>query len=535
MNRFKRFGVMLDCSRNAVANLEGLKRFISAIAKMGYNTLMLYTEDTYEVENQPAFGYLRGRYTPGEIKEIDSYCRTLGVELIPCIQTLAHFNAITRWPEYREFTDCNDILLAGDERTYKLIEDIFSTLAKNFTSRHVNIGMDEAHMIGLGKYLDLFGYQNRFEILSRHLERVVKIAAKYGFTPLMWSDMFFRLANHDRYATDDPKVISLITEEITSLVPEDVALIYWDYYSTDQKRYDCMLQAHKKFKNPVWFAGGMWTWTGFVPHNKFSIEATIAAMRSCIEQNVENVFFTLWGDNGAETSYFSVLPALFYTAEISKGIEDEKAIKRDFEALFGIAFDDFMLLDLPGTVSKAVCGYANPDKYMFYNDYFCGIFDSTVNSCDGAAYAQMAKKLGRLACHEEFGYIFDFEAALCEVLALKNDIGLRTREAYAAKDGAALLALADEYDEIARRIRVFHKKFQKLWFTENKPHGFDVQDIRIGGLILRTQSCAERLREFANGRVDRIPELEEALLPIYGHGAAIAFNDWVYNVSVNVV
>ena len=46
----KTFGVMLDMSRNAVMNLEELKRYISVISRMGYNSLFLYTEDTYEIE-----------------------------------------------------------------------------------------------------------------------------------------------------------------------------------------------------------------------------------------------------------------------------------------------------------------------------------------------------------------------------------------------------------------------------------------------------------------------------------------------------
>lgn len=66
----KRLGVMVDCSRNAVMTVDIVKKFIDALSKMGYNMLMLYTEDTYEVDNQPWFGYLRGRYSKDEMKEI---------------------------------------------------------------------------------------------------------------------------------------------------------------------------------------------------------------------------------------------------------------------------------------------------------------------------------------------------------------------------------------------------------------------------------------------------------------------------------
>ena len=56
-------GVMIDCSRNAVMNVESVKKYASVIKKMGYNTLMLYTEDTFEIPEQPLFGHLRGRYS----------------------------------------------------------------------------------------------------------------------------------------------------------------------------------------------------------------------------------------------------------------------------------------------------------------------------------------------------------------------------------------------------------------------------------------------------------------------------------------
>ena len=75
---YKRFGVMLDCSRNAVMKVQTVKRFIDHLQMMGYNALELYTEDTYEIKDEPRFGYLRGRYTGEEMKEIDAYAKAHG-------------------------------------------------------------------------------------------------------------------------------------------------------------------------------------------------------------------------------------------------------------------------------------------------------------------------------------------------------------------------------------------------------------------------------------------------------------------------
>lgn len=81
-NEFDSLGVMIDMSRNAVMSLVGLGRLMQLLAKMGYNTLFLYTEDTYEVDGEPYFGYMRGRYSKDELRAIDDLGYSLGIEVI---------------------------------------------------------------------------------------------------------------------------------------------------------------------------------------------------------------------------------------------------------------------------------------------------------------------------------------------------------------------------------------------------------------------------------------------------------------------
>ena len=266
---FKTFGVMIDCSRNAVMNVPALKNFIDYLSRIGYNAIELYTEDTIEVKNEPYFGHMRGRYTNAEIREIDEYAKSRGIELIPCIQTLAHLDAIFSWGEYQEIKDVADILLLENERTYLLIENIFATLKENFTSRKVNIGMDEAHLVGLGRYLRINGFKDRFDLLLAHLRKVVDIATKYGFKPHMWSDMFFKLVNSGNYYAKGVH----FSDKVKNLVPKEVALAYWDYMSTDGELYDEMFRAHKEFDNETWFVGGIWTWRSFAPINDYALTA----------------------------------------------------------------------------------------------------------------------------------------------------------------------------------------------------------------------------------------------------------------------
>ena len=169
---FQKFGVMLDCSRNAVMTVDTYKKMVDVLSSLGYNTIRLYTEDTYEVDDEPYFGYLRGRYTKDEIREMDAYAKERGVELIPCIQTLAHLGTIFRYCEYGKIRDVDDIVLVDDERTYTLIDNMFKTISTTFSTKNVHIGMDEAFMLGRGAYLDKHGLSERAEIIKKHLDKV---------------------------------------------------------------------------------------------------------------------------------------------------------------------------------------------------------------------------------------------------------------------------------------------------------------------------------------------------------------------------
>ena len=138
--KFDTFGVMIDMSRNAVMSMDALKRFLPLLKKMGYNCVMLYTEDTYEIDGEPYFGYMRGRYTKAEMKELDAFAASLGMTMIPCVQTLAHLNATVRWNQLPR--DYGDILMIDDERTYEFIDRMFATLSECFgraaTQKHTS-------------------------------------------------------------------------------------------------------------------------------------------------------------------------------------------------------------------------------------------------------------------------------------------------------------------------------------------------------------------------------------------------------------
>lgn len=530
----KILGIMLDCSRNAVMRPEKVKEFAKIISDMGYNMLQLYTEDTYEMEGEPFFGHFRGRYSQDELKDIDAYCASIGVELVPCIQTLAHLNQIKQWVPYMTLFDCNDTLMAGDEKVYELIEKMFATLNKCFTSRRVNIGMDEAFFLGRGRYQDVHGYRDRVEILTEHLARVKAIADKYGFTLMMWSDMFIRLHNNGEYYGENIK----IPQETIDNVPEGIELVYWDYYSKDKKRYDHMLKTHLDFNNPIGFAGGIWTWTGFAPNQAYSMDTTEAAMRSVAEHPVDTVIFTLWGDDGKECSYFSTLPVLFAAAQMAQGNFDREDIAEKFEAQYGYSFEEFMNLELPNITKSEESHYHNPCKYLLFNDPFLGTFDFTVADDLWKRYTVAKELLTTSMNGRPYDYLFDMEVKLLDVLASKANLGGRIRKAYAADDKTTLQTIVEEdFPRIKQAMKEFAEAFRALWLMENKAFGLEVQEQRFGGMMYRMETCENRLRDYLDGKIARIEELD-AENPDRWEGFAgegVTYNSWKQIVTASVM
>lgn len=542
--RFKLDGVMLDCSRNGVMKLDIVKKFIRYMALMGLDTLMLYTEDTYEIPEYPYFGYMRGRYSCEELKEMDTYAYQYGIELIPCIQTLAHLEGALRWSCFSEVKDCNNILLCGEEKTYTLIEAMIRTCRNCFRTKRIHLGMDEAHMMGLGKYLDKNGYERRDVIFCRHLQRVNELCGKYDFKPMIWSDMFFRLAfNGDYYPPEgvefDPKVIDL--------VPENVELVYWDYYHEEQADYDRYIQQHKQFHNRIIFAGGAWRWLGHGPALVKSVYQTRVALQACIEQGVEDVFVTAWGDNGNEASFMCILPIMQQYAEFCyQGDVSDDILAKRMLTCTGESFQDMMLLDLANNVDVGhwTCSGGNPSKYLLYMDILGGIAERHTDAGYPERYEYGAKKMAEAAKRSpSCSYMYENLSNLCSVLAIKSRVGVDAQAAYKAGDKDALQKIADQtLPELLRRFDAFHKTMYIQWMTECKANGYEVLDLRVGGLESRTKTAINRIHMYLGGSIDKLEELEEYRLTMdcrpndeIGKHEVMCDNFWIPAFSASIV
>ncbi|MBQ8410069.1 MAG: family 20 glycosylhydrolase [Clostridia bacterium] len=513
MKDFDNFGIMLPVAYKSSLSIETIKRFFKTIASMGYNQVFLYTEDKLEVDNEPYHGYMRGRYTQAEIIELDEYAASVGIELIACVQTLAHLSGLSLWGDQYKM-DARDVLLVDDERTYTYIDNLFATCRKCFKSDKIHIGMDEAMWMGLGRHLKEHGYEEKYSMMKRHLARVNEIAVKHGYKePMIWSDMLFYGWNNGVYVVPKQDV----PKEYKEILPGNVIPVFWDYYHDKEIEYSDMIEMHKQISDKVWFAGGIWNWIGFMPNNYYTVKSMKPALDACRKNGIRDVMMTLWC-GGGDCSYFANLASMFYLAEYARGNYDEADIKAKFERKFGIGYDAFCRLDYVNFITdnwKYVTHPRNCSDYMVYADPFRGFLDYTVRKGGSATFREVGADLRETAKKSRtYGYIFELGARLCELMEVKYELGVKLREAYQAGDREELRRLADEdFARLPSLVRAFGKAFKKQWDRENKSYGYEYWAHMFGGLEERAKYQYKRLLDYLDGKVEAIDELSWELLP----------------------
>ena len=512
---FERIGAMVDMSRNGAMNVKSVKAMLRKMALMGMNTYMLYTEDNYEIDGYPYFGHMRGRYTKDEIKELDRYALDLGIELIPCVQMSGHLATHLIWGAAAPYKDTASTLLVGADETYAIIDAMLKSISECFTSRRLHMGMDEARDLGSGKYLEKYGYKKRSEIFLEHLGRVSEMVRSYGFEPMMWSDMFFRLAADGKIpGYRDYDLRAELTEEISKKVPEGITQVFWEYYHENDEFYAENIRKHRKYlKNKTIFAGGVYLWCGHCPLYKRTLNFTLPALRACKAEGVDEVIATVWL-SGSEGMHALSLPSLAMYADFAyTGEYDEASVAECFRIATGEDYYALMALEAPEHPDGGLVSLTRP---LVYNDPLMGNADVNFAMLNLHEYfTDCTESLKKLNISDSlFALAHASITALSDLLINKADFGIRLKAAYDGADRKTLEALLSECDIILDKLAVLRECHRKIWMQFCKPEGWEVHDIRYGGLCNRFDTVKYRIRGYLDGDFEKIEELEIPRLAI---------------------
>lgn len=496
----KELGFMLDCSRNAVPTVETVKQLICLLALIGYTYLELYTEETYELPDEPYFGYKRGRYSEAELREIVAFSKIFGVQMVPCIQTLAHLKNLANWRMYYDHMDIDDILMVGDERTYALICKMIAYCKEVFETNRIHVGMDEAFHLGRGRYTDTNGYRSKHEVYLEHLRRVFAICKELGMQPDFWADGF--------YETD------LSIEDIKEIFDGSQLPIYWEYSIEEKEPHAQKMDQLKGYAGKVGYAGATWRCLGYAPNNALSDRVANVAFEAAFECGVEDIIMTAWGDDGGECSFYTLLPSMWHAAELIYPIKTDK--EKIMDDLTGYTDEEWRMCDKMNYVMPNATKLCNSVKYLLHNDFLIGLMDANIPDHAGKVYQDLLPQFEKLAKKESrFSYLFKSYAAACKVLIKKATYSKRLYKAYQERDKDAIQNMVAELEPIKEGLHQFYNAYRIQWLKENKGFGFEILDVRIGGLISRVDTVEYMLIEYLAGRMEKIYELEEGRIEYF--------------------
>ena len=511
----KTSGVMLDMSRGGVMHTAGICEYLDYMAAFGLNMLMLYTEDVYELEGKPYFGYMRGRYSAKELKQCDDYAFAYGIEVIPCIQTYSHMEQYLQWPEAHPVTDTRRTMLADSEDTYEFIDSMVEFCASTFRSKRIHVGLDESQDMLTGAYLKRFGGgAEPCEVFKRHTKRVIDIARKYDLKPMMWSDMFFRLNSSDGnsyYEADD----------VCGAMVEGIDCVYWNYdgdAEVDRK----MIDAHRKANANAIFAGRIHT-TGPIPNNTYAINTIENSFEALIDKHIEEAFVTIWSNDGGETDYRYCLPALCAWSEntYSSHRVVEDVIKSRFEYITGADYEAFIKMSEFQncfTDNRPLDSYVDitQGKRLLYQDPLLGFLDDYLSKYPlSNHYRQLEEYLSTFVClKNKWQEHYEFAWLLSGIMKLKCLMSEKLKTAYEACDEVFLKSCVNDIlPQIIAKSKRLRELYRKQWFSVKKAQGYEMIDMRVSHLYVRAESAIVRLNDYLDGKVDYLEELEEDRLP----------------------
>jgi hexosaminidase len=302
---------------------------------------------------------------------------------------------------------------------------------------------------------------------------------------MIWSDMYFHIAAHgDNWYEGDAPIPQAVVEKI----PQEAQLVYWDYYHEEKDFYRKWLVRHREMGFEPIMASGIWTWLALWYDHQPTVRHVDPCIAACRELGLEELFFTMWGDDGATCEYDSALAGMAYAAELSwqgDRLDDDllaarfKAIcKTDLQAVITAAG-----VNLPRNAPD--CDLDQPPIWrdgrpysppLLWDDPLLGLYWQRMAmskhdwEASQAHYAALTKTLAG-SSNGERGVCLDHAWQLARFFRDKIALRLHLEEAY-HRDRSQLSAVADEARALADTVDELALSFRTQWLRRNKPRGW---------------------------------------------------------------
>jgi hypothetical protein len=217
-------GLMIDCSR-LLELPQYYYRLLEFMAQWKMNTLILHFSDDHGCAlNLPGFEKLAmpRAWDLAELQKFLAFAASLGIEVIPELETFGHTRYITDKPEYQRLSAGKrteeihfNAIDPLHEDTYSLMSRLIQTVASAFPSRYIHIGCDE---VNIDEYCQQRNLVSDI-VWADYVNRMIQIARNFGKTPMIWAD---HIVNSDLVASRLEKDVVLVEWRYDDRITDDI-------------------------------------------------------------------------------------------------------------------------------------------------------------------------------------------------------------------------------------------------------------------------------------------------------------------------
>ncbi len=430
-------GYMLDVSRGRVPTMDSLKTLVDRLALYKINQLQLYMENCLRLDGFEEIWSQTDPFTPEEILELDCYCHTRGIELVPCIATFGHLYDLLRSESFGKYREMDTgpgetftwyhrmryhIINVSDPESFTLIKGILDQYLPLFRSDKINICCDETFDLGKGKSASMAQEMDYGEMYLFYVNQLVGYLQSKGKEVMIWGDI---MKNH-------PEHLGKLNAQVTCL--------NW-YYDYGAKEKIVEIFSNNSLKQYV--CPSVSGYSRLVNDYDRSFTNIREMARLGNQYHAEGLLNTDWGDCGHINMPALAIPGMIYGAAQGWNVEDD----RDFSII-----DQAVSLVEYGDPGKNLVGLLRElshqdliifNNLAFFRDY--KVYNQTYNDFGICLYTKAKEEMMQVSENQ-------LKTAVTRCLEILNCLKKNNRGSYLDRQAEML-----EYYLAARGVALFQE------------------------------------------------------------------------------
>jgi hypothetical protein len=326
-------GLMLDVSRCKVPTLETLFDLVDLLSGLKVNQLQLYTEHTFAYREHREVWVNASPITPQDILELDAYCQSVFVELVPNQNSFGHMVPWLTHPRYSHLAEAPGgfdypwgrhskgpfSLNPTDPRSLDLLRSLYDDLLPHFSSPFFNVGCDETWDLGAGRSKEICQEQGTHRVYLDFLLQIYELVKERGRTMQFWGDIIVQ------------------APELIPELPQDAVALEWGYEHDHPFDERCAQFAAAGI--PFYVCPGTSSWNALAGRTENARGNLQNAAESGLRHGAVGYLNTDWGDHGHWQYQPTAYLGYAYGAAVSWALEANAEIEIA-PALSLHAFDD---------------------------------------------------------------------------------------------------------------------------------------------------------------------------------------------------